>query len=385
MKPLNAKNLVFFILFYAILILVPNILHATIYSWTTLAEFHGIDQFNLFLKGDIEYYRSDVEGRVAVGGNAKLKAFSIGLKADHNDYNLIVGGKINAGGPGNSEGGQVNNGGIFAGGNIDLQRIGLPEGDIVSKGDVSLKELTVEKGGVRAAGKVDLKNVDVKKDVEASGSVTLTNSTVHGTVHSNSSPSISDPFNFDEVDLASISTDVKNYSGASNGIVSAGGTLLLDCDDISICYFNLTKAEIENAGLFKINAKSNATVVINVDGSSNSTLEIANKGFELSGGIRSTNILYNLYKFNEITMHNIGIPGSILAPGATIDFFEGNMEGILMAKNLIGGSLGNNIRGGQINTPTPVPEPSTTILVVTGCIILFLLFFRKKYLPQEIK
>jgi len=76
--------------------------------YSDLARFHGIDQSNLFLTGDLQYYRSDIQGRAAVGGSARLKSFSMGEKAGQNDYSLIVRGNLEAGGPGDAEGGQIN-------------------------------------------------------------------------------------------------------------------------------------------------------------------------------------------------------------------------------------------------------------------------------------
>ena len=55
---------------------------AVSYSWSSLADFQGMDRYSLFLKGNLRYFNSDIQGRVAVGGNAKLKAFKIGEKAE---------------------------------------------------------------------------------------------------------------------------------------------------------------------------------------------------------------------------------------------------------------------------------------------------------------
>jgi choice-of-anchor A domain-containing protein len=52
--------------------------------------------YNLFVLGDMEQHYSDVEGRVAVGGNLTLTDFEIGLKAptSSSDPNLVVGGSL---------------------------------------------------------------------------------------------------------------------------------------------------------------------------------------------------------------------------------------------------------------------------------------------------
>jgi choice-of-anchor A domain-containing protein len=52
--------------------------------------------YNLFVLGNMEQHFSDVEGRVAVGGNLSVTDFDIGLKAPSNSAtpNLIVGGSL---------------------------------------------------------------------------------------------------------------------------------------------------------------------------------------------------------------------------------------------------------------------------------------------------
>ncbi len=344
--------------------------HAIYYSWTSIEDFKGIDRYSLFLKGNLNYYRSDVEGRVAVGGNAHLKAFSIGEKATNSKYSLVVGGKLRAGGSGNHEGGQVNNGGIYSGKKVVLKRVGLPEGDVVSKSKVKLKEMTVEQGSVVAEKDVKLKNAFVKGDVTSGGKVKLEDSTVEGQVNDYASVDIQEPIDFDDIDLGDISQGI--LSNKKSGTVSYdNGQLLLECTDPLICYFNISATQIEDAWGIGISASSGKTVVINVKKKKKKSLVSENMAFRLLGGIGSANILYNLYGFKKITMDHIGLKGSILAPGATVNFFEGNMEGILMAQNLNGGSWRNGINGGQINVP--VPEPSSLFLVFSA-LFLFGLF-----------
>ena len=394
-----------FLLFILVLIGYPSFLYATNYTWSSLTDFKEIDQFNLFLKQDLQYYLSDVQGRVAVGGDANLKSFAIGLNANTNEYSLIVKGNLTAGGLGkdslgNYEGGQVNNGGIYVGGDVQLQRVGLPTGNIDSKGNINLEQMTVENGDVKAKGDVTMDTAGVDNgDVQAGGDVTLKNLTVHGDVKAGGkvtldnasatgsiiedpgfSPTIDDPFDFDVVDLINISNALAN---STNGNIYGLGTgsLTFECTNPLVCYFNISASDLETAGLFTINAPNDRTVVINVtgDNSNDKDLNIDNMGFNLIGGIQSTNILYNLMGFESITMHNIGLPGSILAPNAEVNFYEGHIIGTLMADSLIGGSWTNKIRGGQINTPTPVPEASTGLQLMM-MLILFIsfIFFSKK-------
>jgi len=347
---------------------------AVYYSWSNLADFQGIEKYNLFLKGDLRYFRSDVEGRVAVGGNARLKGFSIGVKAKKAKHSLVVGGKLRAGGMADDAGGQVNNGGIYSGDKMILKRVGLPYGDVVSGSDVRLKHMTVEDGSVLSKGRVKLVHSDIKKDAVSGNKVKLRESTVHGQIKERVSVDVQPPVNFEEIDLESISDTIMSNSSSSNAVVENDGQLLLQCTDPLICYFNISEKQIEDAWGLSIKAPADKTVVINVKSSSTSPkhkLKIVNMAFNLLGGIRSTNILYNFSGFKKLIMHNIGLMGSILAPEATVKFHDGNMEGVLMAQNLYGGSWKKNIPGGQINSPTPIPEPSSMILLISGLGVLF--------------
>lgn len=349
---------------------------AVSYSWSSLADFQGMDRYSLFLKGNLRYFNSDIQGRVAVGGNATLKAFKIGEKAEKGKYSLVVGGKLHAGGKGKSEGGQVENGGIFSGRNMILKRVGLPKGDLVSGGKVKIREMTVESGSITAKKKVKLKNAYVHEDVTSGGAVELTDSTVSGTISTNTQVTIENPVEFEDIDLSKISGTflANNNSAVSND----NGALFLECTDPLICYFDVTAKQIEDAWGLSIHAAYGKTVIINVK-ANHKKLTINDMAFKLLGGIRSTNILYNFYGFKKVIMHHIGFKGSILAPGATVNFYEGNMEGSLMAQNFIGGSWKNSINGGQINVPTPVPEPKIWILILTGLSIVVAICNIKKF------
>ncbi len=340
------------------------------YSWSGLTDFHGIDNFNLFLTGDWNYRKSDVEGRAAVGGSVNIKRFSIGEKAGRTDYSLIAGGRIDAGGTGDAEGGQVNNGGIYAGGGVNIKRVGLPTGDIVSKGDISVTQTTLEDGNVRTASdKVTLDKVGMTK-----GTITKKDN------------AITPPFDFDAINLSEMANNfytegtALTYDNSRN----KGKLLVADCYNRSgTYYFNVYGSVFENAWGFFINAPADTTVIINVrenTSDESDALTISNMDFRLSGGIRAGNILYNFINFKKITMHHIGLFGSILAPGANINFYEGIMTGTLMAKNLTGGSYYDGTNGGQINSVSvPVPEPPTNIMILPGILILLILYITRSF------
>ena len=329
------------------------------YSWKNLADFGPIPQFNLFLTGDFVYHNSDVEGRVAVGGNVTLKSFSLGLKAPKTSYTLIAGGNVNLGGPGPADGGQINNGGLWAGGNVNLQRVGLPSGNILAKGNINLQELTIENGGIITEGNVTLQNVAVRKDVIAGGSITIKDSSIHGQQIENSSISITPPLDFSKIDLLALSENLIN----NNGIVAKpdNGEITIFTDNCTddVCFINLSSVDFESAWGLSIEG-SKKPIIINIFPEDNDTsISINEMSFKIKGDVSSLDILYNFYNFSDIELHHIGLIGSILAPQATVTFYEGVMYGTLIAHNL---TCGNHERGGQINIP--VPEISSILALL---------------------
>jgi len=329
--------------------------HAMSYSWSNLTDFKGIDGYNLFLSGNLTYYKSDVEGRVAVKGDVKLNNFSIGLEAADSQFSLVAGGDIVAGDiDGIIGGGSVNNGGIFSSGKVDLAHTAV-NGDLYACGDVHINETSV-------AG-----------NLKSCGSVTRENSSVTGTEQETLS-NLDPPIDFDDISLSEIEEAILNYSYNSPVIdlaLQESGEILASFEEPGTYRVDVNATDLENTWGLKVKASRGSTVVINVKndlrGNQNDALTIANKAFELSGGLTSQDILFTLTGFDEVVINHVGILGSILAPEARINFYEGVMEGNLMAMNLEGGeNTVNGVHGGQINLP--VPEPGTLLMVIIGAL-----------------
>jgi len=348
------------------------------YSWKHLANFGPLTDFNLFLTGDFYYERSDVEGQVAVKGDATLKSFSIGLKAPPTPYTFIVGGNANLGGPGEAEGGQINNGGLWVGGNAFLQRVGLPQGDIITNGTLTLKDLTVENGSVIVSGDVNLERVTIEGNLVSNGNININNSSIHGNITS-SLPNIEPPINFSAINLQQLASEILDSNNFFDIGTDKEGKIYIDLDKCNglVCYLDIDEIDFEDAWGIWLESSSPKTAIIHVspDNQSDNKLNIAYKDFKLLGNISNLNILYIFDSFQEIEMHHIGLQGSILAPGASINFYEGVMYGSLFGNNLF--SLPNQ-RGGQINIP--VPEPISFLYF--GLFLIVLKYLKKQWQLQ---
>ncbi len=400
------------------------------YGWAGLADFGCVTDYNLFLTGDLGYRNSDIQGRAAVGGDARMTSFSVGEKAAPADYSLVVGGNLRAGGRGDSAGGQVNNGGILAGGNVKLRRVGVPQGDVVSGGNLKLKSLTVENGdaeangnvriseayvagdvtsgrnvrlksstvgsisasrhvklkksavlgNVEAGGRVKMVESGVQGDVTSGGRVRLNSSGVEGEVHDHAVVSDSvlnhqdvEVFDFSSVRLDNLSAALWQENSSIVNLDVDNGNMLEFTAGSGYNYFNVLAEDMMAASGLVINGPSDAVVIINVKGGQE--MDMHDMAFRLSGGIGSTDVIYNFHDAENMRLHNLELLGSMLAPDAHVSFYSGALEGILMAESLYGGKkdpFDGILHSVQINqAQKAVPVPGTLILLAPGLAVLF--------------
>lgn len=233
----------------------------------------GALDFNAFFFTAMDAFTSDVEGRVAVGGDAKFYAYGIGDRLENSNGtrdDLIVGNNLEY------TYGQVFNGNLVYGNTADLEGVGLPNGDERQE-----------------AGVVDF--AAVQADLTDTSAV-LGAETPNGR------------------------TRVKYTTAHLRGTH----------DELNI--FSITAEQLAAANRVSINVPQGSTVLINVSGDA---VTITNLGFRLRGAGCST-ILWNMYEADTLTMSGIGMVGSILAPTAALDFNNGNVKGTVVADSMVG-------------------------------------------------
>lgn len=250
--------------------------------------------YNVFVLGDLNQSNTDIEGRLAVGGNATLSG-GFGVGANIGSGNVLV-----------------------AGNNLSLNN-GQVYGDAIYGGTAALT------GGANVTGNLSQGN---SIDFAAAGqelrslSMTLKNSAVNGV------------------------TTVYDWGGVE---LQAAGT--------GLNVFNLLGSDLAKANTFKINASSDATVVVNISGSG---FSFSNFGFLLEGGVSRQKVLYNFYEATSLTASSVGIQGSLLAPLADFTFNNGEINGNLIANSLTGnGESHNYLFEGEVPEPEDVPEPAS--------------------------
>ncbi len=282
--------------------------------------------YNLVTFGDFIGPNGDVEGGVAVGGNAVLRSFSINptgtVLAD--SAALVVQGDLTY------SGGDVFHGDVYVGGNV-ISAPTVPQGNLYQNQSI----LPYDFVGAQNA---------------------LINKSAAYAAHS--------------------STVGSNY-------VNEYGTLKLQANDPVLNIFNLSPSDL--TGLYDIQISGvgvDSLVLVNVSGEEGVFESLSLGGGMSVFGERSATgeqILFNLNGIDELHMSGIGFLGSILAPDTDVFFTSGQMEGQLIANSFQSdtewsiGELHARFFSGNAKS---VPEPKT-YGIIGGLFLLGLSLFRR--------
>ncbi len=298
--------------------------------------FGDAKDFNAFIIGDMDAHNSDTEGRLAVGGNVKLRDYAVGMQLS------------------NSHG---NRDDLVVGGNIDFKNGRIYHGNARSSDVANPFDQTV-------------------------GFYSNNPSSPNGAFISGN------PVNFNAVgnQLRTTSSQLathiagggKNFNTQSGELFLTGGT--------GLNVFTLTEAEAEGISALYINAPVDSNVLINIEGEDidfssfgtwrNGERVPDNSDITRHDGSQTQGVLFNFFEALTLDIFAIGVKGSVLAPFATVGFYDGHIDGQLFAGAFDGNSPGQCCSG-QINEYKfkALPEPSTLYLFAS---ILFWLLLRRK-------
>lgn len=275
--------------------------------------------YNAFVFGDFITQNSDVEGRLAVGGNMNVSSYSVGDKlTDRGGNTLVVAGNLTYGH------GQVYHGDVVVGGKFQGPGYNLTHGYNVHS---NVSPLPVD----FAAERQSLTNLSHQlANMTANGSVSKPYSTVQ-LVGDRSSE-----FQVFDIDGSLL---MSNYSG-----------------------MNLLTSSID----------SDATVILNISGTD---LRLMN-GLDGFTAIRER-VIFNFYEATSIEIGSIAVQGSILAPYATIEHNWGVIWGQVIVENYHSSVQVNHVAFNGKLPPTlierdvvdhsaPSPEPASVALLALG-------------------
>jgi choice-of-anchor A domain-containing protein len=149
-------------------------------------------------------------------------------------------------------------------------------------------------------------------------------------------------------------------------------TLNLTGTSSTLNVFNVKAANVD-VDTLSISAPAHSTVLVNVSGSDVSMDGLYNYGFGMKlNGVTANNVLFNFCDATSLRLYGCGFEGSILAPSASVDFSNGQINGTFIANSMTGSGEFHNVQF-QGDLPN-VPEPGTVLLLLTGAV----LFIRTK-------
>ena len=306
--------------------------------------------YNLFIKGNFTQPGADSQGKIAIGGNANIGQYDVGVNYEPNTHR---------------DGIQFNQTGqyddvLVVGGNLTTTQWAW--GNI--KGNLVL-------GGELTAG---------------SSTNAVKGTTTKGT-----------PIDFDGAfaQFTALSQELATHDNTGGLDFKYNNWLILDGSAESNLYFaNITGDMLASAtDMTATGLKQDDTLVINVSGKY-INFDSLNYGQRENFGaldMSPSNILYNFFEAESITFSG-GIKGNFLAPNADFTFLQGDLSGQVIAESWTGGwGAQANLWNGYFNpyiddTPPTIPpvvsvsEPSPLLLLLGG--VLALVLIRLKHTKQ---
>ena len=367
--------------------------------------------YNVFLLGNLGTasapYTADSQLPIAVAGNAYLNNVGIDTNGSGSAA-LIVGGNL-------SQTSGSDSGNVFVGGNANISS-GGGINNLTVGGNLTQSGGTVG-GNVFVGGAA----ANLSSGVTINGSLSLTaaNSTLNASSNGGNSPSnvyvtastqVNDPSYWTTpktsggptaptapLDVFGSSTDIQNASmalaaaTATQNISSSGGAINITLTSSGSNIIDLTVPNGATITGINITSAAGVTptgVIINVNGNN---LNFSGGSFNL-GSLSNSQVLFNFSNATAITLSSLAFNGSLLAPLATVNFSNGQIDGALIADNFAGTAQFNS--GGGFSDPLPTyvasggsqvastPEPASVAVFGVGLVGLGLLGRRRLALAR---
>lgn len=256
---------------------------------------------------DINYKESDFQGPTCAVGNVSVSDFALDSKISENCTSWTVGGSYK-------------------------QSNGSADGNMMVAGDVDLTRTEVV-GRLRNGGKFDSKQSRVLGGDQSINSTVVTDAVSSAWIF----------FEDQSKEMAARKANSKAKSSGGIMTLSAHGSNQV---------FKINKKDLEDAKVLKLEGTCSGPFIINIVGED---IAISRKDIQVSSRLKSCigKIFYNFPNAKSIALNKsgsslkspsgpaLGVPGTILAPLANLDFTDGLVTGGVFAHKITG--------NGQIN------------------------------------
>jgi choice-of-anchor A domain-containing protein len=258
-------------------------------------------------------------------------------------------------------------GSIAAGGNIGLENFYIDQTNclsIAANGSVNLFKAAT-KGAVEGQSAVTIDSARVNGLLRSNGNITIFQSAAEGAIGpakirviesgeiKKEKRGITSSANFDKLTLQMKHLSQQFASKPSSlDFEVKNDKLILKADKktnvVTIAAEGLALARITR---IEIHGEENQQVVINIKGTDVRLVEL---DVELVGSIGPKDIIWNFLNAKNIYIKNTingyyGIPGTLIAPMADVEFYEGLITGALYAKSINYTDSNKVLKSGQIN------------------------------------
>lgn len=210
-------------------------------------------------------------------------------------------------------------------------------GALAAGGDISLSSfsanaVTKQPNGLVAGGKVVLSSGSVTGDVSYGVA-----STIPKTV-SVSGKKLLRPFSAEQAFRKLTALSLLLDGRAKVAVTSDKyGNYKLVGTSTGLNNFSLTAEDLEKASSLQLSIPKGAAAIINVSGAG---VVIKCKGISL-GSTSPSAVLWNFPATTELELQSVSLPGSVLAPLATVSFSSGNVGGTIVARRYVGQGSGS--------------------------------------------
>jgi len=265
------------------------------------ADLYNPTQFTVFSGNKIIYRWSDFEGQAGAVSDIHFADFHLNYEA-HPKFALISGGDIKL------TGGQVASGDLYSPGVITLDRV--PVNGYLHYGQ-------------------EVKNINDSSPIRGKKPWIQNNTSQDARLVKARLLKIMDFFNYASQYFKDLA---QQRVRPSDGILSISSQSRINSP------VTVTEEDFRKTSVIRIDGSSLQLVVINILGGIG---EFFGKDVQLSGGITPNNILFNFSQTHTLKVgrsgsQEFGIPGTILAPHAQVEFTDGRISGALLVGDLCG-------------------------------------------------